>query len=456
MKFCYYLAAIGKGNFEVKLEVLYNNLKILNFNKEDIDIFINKYDDSVIDYENLQNFVNNIYINFIEKGLLSEFWLNDHNKEKLYEYDYIFLILDDVKLTDNFSIQNLIKKKEKFNLEIISPTVTFTHYSQYFLNHPPGKNFYLSNWIELFAYLMKPCDYFNYLNTLSVDNKSTCGNDWLIGYYNIKCGIDLDNIVNHLFAGKYDNTSLNKMNKLFKDIGVADINEYRNENDPIIEYFQNDDEFIIPKNEIYIILESNCMQKKLNIQKKLSNISIKFWSNNLQKLLDFLLKTKKLGNKFLIIDENTDILKYDILEMMNCELNCIKFNECNYLVSYENLPNFNEINWEINTEYFQNITHTSYLNLNLYDFEDWLFIPFKDSYGCDICRVNVNSLKDLKYIASNINGCVGYNTWGYIKNNINLNKLNIFYEKGYCKEKIEWGTSGLYIKKEWYQKNYQK
>ena len=75
MKFLYYLAALGNPDFEIKIDILKNNLHyIFKDINQHFDILINCYDD--IDITNIVNktnfhFLDNIYINY-KKGKLIE------------------------------------------------------------------------------------------------------------------------------------------------------------------------------------------------------------------------------------------------------------------------------------------------------------------------------------------------------------------------------------------------
>ena len=79
---------------------------------------------------------------------------------------------------------------------------------------------------------------------------------------------------------------------------------------------------------------------------------------------------------------------------------------------------------------------------------NYVFIQGKDQIGNDMnisADYNLFDVKDVNYLAelsSNVNECVGFNTWGYFKTKIE--KI----------EKVQWfsGKDGIYIKKDVYEK----
>jgi len=85
---------------------------------------------------------------------------------------------------------------------------------------------------------------------------------------------------------------------------------------------------------------------------------------------------------------------------------------------------------------------------NMFDisiFKEYYFIQDKDSSGNDIDYIDSIDINYLKKIADNNDNCIGFNTWGYIKNKINepndfinlYNRYNLKY-------------NGLFIKKSKY------
>ena len=451
MKILYYLAAIGETNFSKKFSILLNNLKILNFNKEDIDILINQYDDSLIDFDQLDLYVNNTYTFFIKKGFLSEFWINNPHNSKLFNYDFIFFILDDVELSPTFDINILISKKIKYSLHIISPSITNSFYSDIFLNHPSNSDFLLTNWLELFLYLLTPSDFFNYLNTLSPSNKSTCGNDWLLGYHNFRLGIDFDNIAHHKFKGSFYSIDLdNIVNSMFKTIGYSSNNDYKNKNNPIVSYFNKNSLFIIPSTEIYYLCNFTKQNsyKKIYVQKKLFNLKVNFWNNSLQDLINFLISNNSFS-KFLIISENSQLIPNDIFSIISSSSDLVKFQSNSFLISYDNLKNFNHISWNLNN----NLLLYSELSLKQFFIDvysndsDWIYLPSQDFFGNDIFKISSLSIDLMKFFADKIEICNAFNTLGYFKSHVDLSNLSFFMNNTFSSSSSDWKSNGLYIKK---------
>jgi GR25 family glycosyltransferase involved in LPS biosynthesis len=82
-----------------------------------------------------------------------------------------------------------------------------------------------------------------------------------------------------------------------------------------------------------------------------------------------------------------------------------------------------------------------YFIVKNYEDDEWIFYENKDYYGSDICRIKNNlSIEELKKIALSIEGCIAFNTLGWIKKDFNVKKLiNL---KCYDKNK-----NGIFVKK---------
>lgn len=185
MHICYYLAAIGSPYYNTKKSILKANLKLLSKYAK-IDLFICSYDEYGSTDE-IEEYIDNIYI-YNKKYMLAEFWLTNPHNELLDNYDYVLLILDDVLLMSNFNLNEMINKYKQWNLDIISPQI---HGSGYLYLNSKHDNFNMAitNVLEFFVYLMTPASFKRYLDTLTMENKWTCGNDLLLGHFGIKTGV---------------------------------------------------------------------------------------------------------------------------------------------------------------------------------------------------------------------------------------------------------------------------
>lgn len=204
MKICLYLSVFGPPNLEKKLEILSSNIKYLEQQIEEFDIFINFYSEE-IDAENIVKEINkkanrdhNIRY-FQKKGMLLEVIMPSlFHTEKIYrDYDLIIMILDDI-LFVNMDIERLIRIKKQFNIEVLSPKIINATHE--YMENPSNKGpVVLCNNLEFFCYILTPKDYEKYFEMFDIKNKYMWGIDLLFGYYKIRAGIDYNSSAEHFF-----------------------------------------------------------------------------------------------------------------------------------------------------------------------------------------------------------------------------------------------------------------
>ena len=181
MKLLYYLPAFGGPNLYYKMRILHYNIHyIFNQTKQPFDIIINLYevDPKILtglrDFLNKQNCITNVYIT-AKKGVLTELFLTNPHNTKIDNYDYILFILDDVKL-HQLNIDNMIKIKEKFKIEILSPKIINS--SHLYMNS--GKDtLTINSSLEVYCLLMTPKDMMRFFSIHTVQNKWMWGVDFL-------------------------------------------------------------------------------------------------------------------------------------------------------------------------------------------------------------------------------------------------------------------------------------
>lgn len=191
MKLLYYLPAFGGPNLYYKMRILHYNIHyIFNQTKQPFDIIINLYevDPKILtglrDFLNKQNCITNVYIT-AKKGVLTELFLTNPHNTKIDNYDYILFILDDVKL-HQLNIDNMIKIKEKFKIEILSPKIVNS--SHPYMNS--GKDtLTINSSLEVYCLLMTPKDMMRFFSIHTVQNKWMWGVDFLWDYFNIRVGL---------------------------------------------------------------------------------------------------------------------------------------------------------------------------------------------------------------------------------------------------------------------------
>ena len=186
MKFLYYLAALGNPDFEIKINILKNNLHyIFKDINQNFDILINCYDD--IDIASFINnddypFLDNIYINY-KTGKLIELWNYNPYHVHLSNYDYILFILDDIEI-ENINIHELIKIKNQYNIEFISPRVEYSTWE--YMNLYSGNKVGITNRIEIYCFLFSYENFIKFLSINDIENPNTWGVDYIMAHYKIK------------------------------------------------------------------------------------------------------------------------------------------------------------------------------------------------------------------------------------------------------------------------------
>ena len=238
MKFLYYVAAFGSPNFELKLSYLKNNLEyIYNNIGEKFDIIVNNYDvekqQIIVDFLNNLNFINNKYI-FSKKGHLSELWFGNIYNYKITKYDYIMFILDDVS-NFNIDIKDMIKIKEQYEFEFLSPKIYNSTYDWMKNN----KDITVNNFLEIFCFLLKPNDFYKFISLNTVKNKCIWGVDHIFGYLNIKVGMYNKYSMKHMISSSNTDITQEKFDlcdKYLQNYGFKDLNDIKGKYNPIIEY----------------------------------------------------------------------------------------------------------------------------------------------------------------------------------------------------------------------------
>ncbi len=225
MKFCYYLAAIGTGDLNVKLEILEANLKYIHQQVGSFDIIVNCYN-SLQDVTKLLDqleFLDNIHIHH-RAGVLVELWFTNPHHYRLEQYDYIMFMLDDIRLL-NLDIQHMIQLKNDHQLNFISPRVRgSTH--KYFMDQDKGKTLALTNVVEVYCMLLTPHDFYRYMAINNFDNRWIWGVDFMFGYFGIKSGIYYDYDVQHVLESKANvGEAYNSMVKYLRQYGFNNIKE---------------------------------------------------------------------------------------------------------------------------------------------------------------------------------------------------------------------------------------
>ena len=209
MKILYYIPAFGNPDTDIKYEILNHNISyIYDQIKKPFDVCINFYTHSsdVITGIQKNQCINKLLV-YEKKGVLTELFLTNPNNSLIKEYDYIFFILDDVKII-NMDIMKMIEIKEHNNFEILSPKIIKSTHT--FMNNL-SQGVSVNNFLEVYLLLLTPKDFSKFLSKYTIDNKWMWGVDFLFGHYNINVGVAYSFNAEHMLPSKSNNTEANRL-----------------------------------------------------------------------------------------------------------------------------------------------------------------------------------------------------------------------------------------------------
>jgi hypothetical protein len=232
---CYYLSAIGEPHYREKLDFLIQNLKHVRNEITDVDLLVNEYDDSSNDIqEHVKDLVKNVYV-YKAKMRLGEFWSQSPLNARVQNYDSVLLILDDVRMCSNFSLNELIRKREEHKLDFISPMVLGGSHSYWHNNYRLTRN----NRLEVFCYVMTPKTFRDYVSLHSPSNRFAWGVDLVYGHLNVRCGVYRPCEVQHYFRDSGDTTeAVLGANAFCRSHGYSTLEELSNSFPPIAEVLE--------------------------------------------------------------------------------------------------------------------------------------------------------------------------------------------------------------------------
>lgn len=206
MRFVYYLAAIGHRGLTVKLNILERNLNYIhNRLNANFDIVVNCYNSADVIYNFVQKFPflsNKMFHN--KSGVLTELFLTNPYNAALSKYDYILFMLDDVEIQE-LNLREMIKVKEKYQIELLSPKVINSTHA--FMNSYASNTLTINNALEVYCLLLKYRDFQRFLSIHTIENKWMWGADFLFGHFNIKAGVYNKASVKHMLLPSKKNTN---------------------------------------------------------------------------------------------------------------------------------------------------------------------------------------------------------------------------------------------------------
>ena len=238
MKFVFVVTGIGQPYYEHKLQILQHNLeKLKELVDNDILLIISFYDDSIVP-EWLNEL--NIRLKIIKEPNHVGSFIQKHLQD--LDFDYIFLILDDVQLPDDFSFNKMIttysdiyrstKKKTILSCTLSNDSKIGHQYmvslsqseSQSSINNDNSCLYSLRKEknCEYFFYLMNKRSYKRYYQIINSYPKYTermWGVDLLLKKYRISAYLCDQIVCKHFYshgAGEFATTCVKQMKKLLK------------------------------------------------------------------------------------------------------------------------------------------------------------------------------------------------------------------------------------------------
>lgn len=186
MRILLFISGFGGSHAEHKLEILKSNLKLLDQTRPDeccLDVWIAQYDDTVEIPEAYRDYVSGEFVVYREKGFVGHFIRTIATPEKVANYDYVFLLLDDVRLDETVHLGEMIQIKERWNLNLVSPSMNPEGLAQFrymFAVADPNLYLRMTNACEYFCYLMDYDSYCSYHTFFHEENPSMWGMDGIL------------------------------------------------------------------------------------------------------------------------------------------------------------------------------------------------------------------------------------------------------------------------------------
>lgn len=200
MKLLLTLPGIGNNNFDIKINNLKHNIdKIKSTFSGDIDIIIFNYSNNEFD-----SYFDNINI-IKEKNIIGQYIYNHIKPELVNKYDYIIMMVDDIILSDNFNIDNLISMYVNNNLNIISPSLhkdSVKKWDKFGLENDLYLNkLRITNFCEYFFYLMDNKSFSKYYQMIDSETYWLWGIDLALDKVGLNVGIYNEYKILHLYSG---------------------------------------------------------------------------------------------------------------------------------------------------------------------------------------------------------------------------------------------------------------
>jgi hypothetical protein len=394
MKFIYYLSALGSPNLNIKLDILVHNLKYIYLNTGySFDLMMNCYDTDpkIIKeylYKNDINFLDKILIHN-KKGMLVELWFSNPYHYLLEAYDYILYNMDDVRII-NLDLHKLIKIKNKYNIEFLSPKILKSTHS--YMNNLTGNILAYTSEIEIYMLLLNYTDFNKFMSINDINNPHTWGVNLTLGYNNIKSAIYYGfEVLHELPSTTNCDVALLDMTKYFNKLGFIDREDFINKHP---KFFSQS---LINSTELFDIFNTFIWEDYILLNKDLSHITTKeqaekHWLKKGKKKMRLCNKkqldvTNEFGNEVILyIPYYYYLYKNDLL-FDNKITTYIGMKDFYYFMDSNNIIETSRKRkwirfWQRNL-IVNNLEHVQH-----FDYQYWIPPPYKEIYKNNILKYN--------------------------------------------------------------------
>jgi hypothetical protein len=127
-----------------------------------------------------------------EKGYVGQFLYHHITPDSVREYDYVMMLLDDIRLNTAFNVDQMCHNIDYYKLDILSPSLTpqspYSHSEMLQQNTHKG-HIRESAFVEFFCYLMPKLSYIRWYSLLDRRSAWLWGLDFALFYNGFRMGI---------------------------------------------------------------------------------------------------------------------------------------------------------------------------------------------------------------------------------------------------------------------------
>jgi hypothetical protein len=190
---------IGQPNIKKKLEILESNLAY--FKNINFIAYLFQYS---LESDYLKKFEGDSKIKIVkEKGIVGDFLRNHITPELVEDFTHIIILLDDVEIQKGFSIEGLLKFKNKFHIDILSCSYTKDSKGPWTIMKSVDSCYgRITNFAELIFNIMDIPTYIKYYQFIIPENPWMWGLDLSLNQLGFRIGIIDKMPVRHYFGGE--------------------------------------------------------------------------------------------------------------------------------------------------------------------------------------------------------------------------------------------------------------